>query len=68
MASEGEMLFIIATFPSIFKIKLNPKAIRAPNKTLSKFLFLANKDIDSAIDSKIIEIADKGSNNFFQNS
>ncbi len=68
MAREGEMLFMIATLPNIFKTKLNPKAIKAPKRTLSKFLFLANKDIDSAIDNKIIEIADKGSNNFFQNS
>ena len=43
----------------IFKIKLNPKAIKAPNKSLSKFLFLSNKNKESATDNNIIEMADK---------
>ena len=68
MAKDGEMLLIIAILPNIFKIKLNPKAIKAPNQSLSKFLFLSNKNKESATDNNIIEMADKGSSNFFQNS
>ena len=62
------MLLIIAIFPRIFKIKLKPNAINAPNKSLSRFLFFSKNRMDNAIDKIIMETAENGSNNFFQNS
>lgn len=68
MARPGEILLIIAMFPRIFNIKLKPNAINEPNKSLSKFLFFSKNRIESAIDKIIIETAERGSSNFFQNS
>ena len=68
MAKPGEILLIIAMFPRIFNIKLKPNAINEPNNSLSKFLFFSKNRIERAIDKIIIETAERGSSNFFQNS
>ena len=59
---------MIAIFPRIFNIKLKPNAINEPNKSLSKFLFFSKNKMESEIDKIIIETAERGSNNFSQNS
>ena len=55
-------------FPKTLRNKLNPYAVRTPNKSLSKFLLNPKYLKEIAKAKTITEIAEMGSNNFFQNS
>ena len=68
IANPGEKPLIIAMFPKTLRNKLNPYAVRTPNKSLSKFLLNPKYLKEIAKAKTITEIAEMGSNNFFQNS
>ena len=52
-------------FPKTLRNKLNPYAVRTPNKSLSKFLLNPKYLKEIAKAKTITEIAEMGSNNFF---